>query len=117
MRVTRHITAVLAATLAISSLVACSSSKTNNGTAATVDVLNVGMPNGPQTENHNPFLGSSAGASLGYRYMIFEPLVMLNQVRPADPGVPWLATKWTWSDNYSTLDLTIRDGVTWSGLR
>ena len=39
-------------------------------------MLNIGMPNGPQTENNNPFLGSSAGASLGYRWMIYEPLVM-----------------------------------------
>ena len=66
-----------------------------------VTVLNVGMPNGPQTENHNPFLGSSSGASLGYRWMIFEPLVMMNPIKPAEPGKPWLATEWTWSNNFT----------------
>ena len=66
------------------------------GSAATV--LNVGMPNGPQTENNNPFLGTSAGASLGYRWMIYEPLVMWNPVKPADPAKPWLATECEWAD-------------------
>ena len=63
-------------------------------------VLNVGMPNGPQTENHNPFLPSSSSNSLGYRWALYEPLVMTNQVKPAEEGKPWLATKWEWSDNY-----------------
>ena len=44
----------------------------NGGSKAGATVLNVGMPNGPQTENHNPFLGSSSGASLGYRWMILS---------------------------------------------
>jgi peptide/nickel transport system substrate-binding protein len=46
--------------------------------------------------------------------MIYEPLVMMNQVRPADPGKPWLATKWEWSENFSKLVLTVRDNVKWS---
>ena len=47
-------------------LAACgggSSSAGGGGNAAAV--LNVGMPNGPQTENNNPFLETSAAASLG----------------------------------------------------
>src|SRR6185437_12783918 len=51
---------------------------------------------------------------LGYRYMIYEPLVMMNPIRPADPGKPWLATKWEWNADYTQLTLTIRDGVKWS---
>jgi peptide/nickel transport system substrate-binding protein len=113
MRVTRLAAVALVGVVAAAGLAACgSSSKTAAKTGATV--LNVGMPNGPQTNNSNPFVGSSAGASLGYRFMIYEPLVMMNQVRPADPGKPWLATKWTWSNNYQALALTIRDGVKWS---
>ncbi|MTE21702.1 ABC transporter substrate-binding protein [Streptomyces sp. TRM43335] len=77
-------------------------------------VLTVGMPNGPQTNNSNPFLGTSAGASLGYRHMIYEPLVMVNGVRPAEKGKPWLASEWEWSDNYRKLTLTVQDGPTWS---
>jgi len=113
MRVTRVIAAALVGVLATASLVACSSSS-KPGAAGSTTVLTIGMPNGPQTENNNPYVGSSAGASLGYRWMIYEPLVMMNQARPADPGQPWLATKWEWSDNYTKLVLTVRDGVTFS---
>jgi peptide/nickel transport system substrate-binding protein len=80
----------------------------NNG------VLDIGMPNGPITDDNNPFLSSSPGTSLGYDYLIYEPLVMSNAVQPTAPGRPWLATKWTWSNDYTTLNLTIRDNVTWS---
>ena len=30
--------------------------------------------------------------------MIYEPLVMWNPVKPAEPGKPWLATEWKWAD-------------------
>jgi peptide/nickel transport system substrate-binding protein len=98
-------------------LAACSNGQANNTASSgggTATVLNIGMPNGPQTENHNPFLGSSSGASLGYRWMIYEPLVMLNGIKPTDPGKPWLATEWKWADNFTKISFTIRDGVTWS---
>ncbi|WP_107101534.1 ABC transporter substrate-binding protein [Peterkaempfera griseoplana] len=72
------------------------------------------MPNGPQTDNSNPFLGTSAGASLGYRFMIYEPLVMTNGIRPSEKGQPWLATAWEWADNFRKLTFTVRDKVTWS---
>ena len=117
MRARRTVALALTGLLAAATLAACSSADGNNtgstsGTAATV--LNVGMPNGPQTENHNPFLGSSSGASLGYRWMIFEPLVMINGIKPTEPGKPWLATEWKWDANFTKLSFTIRDGVKWS---
>lgn len=113
MRLRRKAAAVGAALLFLSGVAACGDGTT--GAAGNPDsVLNVGMPNGPQTENHNPFLPSSASNSLGYRWTLYEPLVMFNQVKPAEDGKPWLATDWTWSDNYRKLELTIRDGVKWS---
>ncbi|MET7994848.1 ABC transporter substrate-binding protein [Amycolatopsis sp. NPDC005232] len=115
MRVKRSVVAALVAVVAAAVLAACgggSSSAGGGGNAAAV--LNVGMPNGPQAENNNPFLETSAAASLGYRYVIYEPLVMLNRVKPQEAGKPWLATKWDWSDNYKKLVLTIRDGVKFS---
>jgi peptide/nickel transport system substrate-binding protein len=113
MRIARLAALAVAASLSFTGLTACGS---GDGTPqrAAVEVLNVGMPNGPQTENHNPFLTSSSGASLGYRWMIYEPLVMTNSIRVTDPGKPWLATKWEWKDNYRTLVLTVRDNVKWS---
>ncbi|MFK4090004.1 ABC transporter substrate-binding protein [Kribbella sp. NPDC020789] len=118
MRARRSVALALTGLLAAATLAACSngdgktSGNGSGGTAATV--LNVGMPNGPQTENHNPFLGSSSGASLGYRWMIFEPLVMINGIKPTEPGKPWLATEWKWDANFTKLSFTIRDGVKWS---
>ena len=115
MRTRRTIALALAGTLAMTGLAACGDSpNANKNKGPAVTVLNVGMPNGPQTENHNPFLGSSAGASLGYRWMIYEPLVMTNPIRPAEPGKPWLATKWEWADNFQKITFTLRDNVKFS---
>jgi peptide/nickel transport system substrate-binding protein len=109
----RFIAIALAGALTIP-LAACGETANTKAKDNATTVLNVGMPNGPQTENHNPFIQSSSGASLGYRWMIYEPLVMMNNVRPAEPGKPWLATKWDWSADYKTVTLTIRDNATWS---
>ena len=114
MRLRRKAVAVGAALLMLSGVAACGDGTTGGAAGNPDGVLNVGMPNGPQTENHNPFLPSSASNSLGYRWALYEPLVMFNQVKPAEDGKPWLATKWTWSDNYRKLELEIRDGVKWS---
>jgi peptide/nickel transport system substrate-binding protein len=116
MRARRSLALALAGVTAIATLAACGDSPNANKSANKNPgaVLNAGMPNGPQTENHNPFLESSSAASLGYRWMIYEPLVMTNAIRPSEPGKPWLATKWEWSNAYKTLNLTIRDGVKWS---
>ena len=117
MRARRSVALALTGVLAAVTLAACSNgdnSNSNAGSGSTSTVLNVGMPNGPQTENHNPVLGSSSGASLGYRWMIYEPLVMLNGIKPQEAGKPWLATEWTWADNFTKLSFTVRDGVKWS---
>jgi peptide/nickel transport system substrate-binding protein len=114
MRVTRPAAIAVAGVLAVAGLTACGGGSSSDSSSSATTVLNVGMPNGPQTNNSNPFLGSSSGAKLGYRYMIFEPLVMTSQIKPAEPGKPWLATKWEWSDNYKKLVLTVRDKVKWS---
>ncbi|WP_199513714.1 ABC transporter substrate-binding protein [Nucisporomicrobium flavum] len=106
----------LAGVLASGGLAACSDSPNagnKNGSGGNT-FLTVGMPNGPQTENHNPFLTTSAGASLGYRWMIYEPLMMWNPVKPADPSKPWLATKADWSPDFKKVTITVRDNATWS---
>ena len=113
MRLRRKAVAVAAALLLTASLAACGDGTTGSGGNSS-GVLNIGMPNGPQTENHNPFLPSSSSNSLGYRWALYEPLVMTNQVKPDEEGKPWLATEWAWSDNFRKLDLTIRDNATWS---
>lgn len=114
MHTRRSVVLGLAGLLVTGSLAACGDSPNagNNGKAVTV--LNIGMPNGPQTENHNPFLTTSSGASLGYRWALYEPLMMWNPVKPADPMKPWLATKAEWSKDYTSVKVSIRDNATWS---
>ncbi|MCW3819917.1 ABC transporter substrate-binding protein [Micromonospora sp. DR5-3] len=115
MRVRRSLALALASVTALGTLAACGDSPNankNKGQAATV--LNLGMPNGPQAENNNPFLTTSAAASLGYRWQIYEPLMMWNPVKPADPFKPWLATKAEWSPDYTSVKVTIRENATWS---
>jgi peptide/nickel transport system substrate-binding protein len=116
MRVNRPITAVLAGSLAVASLSACggNSSGTSSSKAAT-GVLNISMPDGAsEKDNNNPFLATSAAAHLGYRYVIYEPLAMVNLTDPNSKPTPWLATAWTWSTDYKSVALTVRDGVKFS---
>jgi peptide/nickel transport system substrate-binding protein len=115
MRVSRRVVfAVAGSILAASALTACGGGGGSTANSNAAGVLNIGMPNGPQTDNNNPFLSSSAASSLGYKAAIFEPLALFNKVKPTDPAKPWLATKWDWSNNYQTLTLTVRDNVKWS---
>ncbi|GLY06063.1 ABC transporter substrate-binding protein [Actinoplanes sp. NBRC 101535] len=107
----------LAGVLATGGLAACGDSPNANKNAANgsqADYLSIGMPNGTVTENNNPFVGTSAGASLGYRWMLYEPLGQWNNTKPADSLKPWLASEITWSADYKTVDLVIRDKATWS---
>ncbi|BAL91660.1 putative ABC transporter substrate-binding protein [Actinoplanes missouriensis 431] len=108
----------LAGALATGGLSACGDSpNANNKNAAKgeqVDYLSIGMPNGTVTESNNPFVQTSAAAGLGYRWMIFEPLGQWNNTKPSEPLTPWLASSITWSPDYKTVDLVIRDGATWS---
>ncbi len=109
--------AALAGVLATGGLAACGDSPNANKNAdnsKVADFLSIGMPNGTVSENNNPFVGTSAGASLGYRWTIYEPLGMWNNVKPADPAKPWLASDIKWAADYKALDVTIRDNATWS---
>ncbi|GAA0510968.1 peptide ABC transporter substrate-binding protein [Paractinoplanes deccanensis] len=106
----------LASVVATGSLAACGDSPNANNANANkaVDFLKIGMPNGTQTENHNPFAGTSSANALGYKWMIYEPLTQWNPVKPADPATPWLASSVKWADDYKSVDITVRDGATWS---
>ncbi|GIM94254.1 ABC transporter substrate-binding protein [Paractinoplanes toevensis] len=109
--------AVLAGALATGGVAACSDSPNANNNAnagKSVDYLRIGMPNGTQTENHNPFAGTSSANALGYKWMIYEPLTQWNPVKPADPAKPWLAKEVKWAADYKSADITVRDNATWS---
>ncbi len=107
----------VAGVLASGGLAACSESPNANNNANAgkqVDFLKIGMPNGTQTENHNPFAGTSSGNALGYKWMIYEPLTQWNPVKPAEKAIPWLASDVKWADDYKSAEVTVRDNATWS---
>ncbi|MCA2214858.1 ABC transporter substrate-binding protein [Jidongwangia harbinensis] len=107
----------LAGVLATGGLAACGDSpnaNNSNSNKQAATFLSVGMPQGPQTENHNPFLSTSAGSMLGYKWMIYEPLMMWNPVKPAEPSKPWLATGAEWAPDNKSVKITLRDNATWS---
>jgi len=115
-RARRVLTLAIAGVIATTGLAACGGSGSDNSASKTPTstVLNVGMPNGPQTENNNPFVTTSAAASLGYRWQLYEPLTMWNPVKPAEKAKPWLATKVAWTPDYKSVTATIRTDATWS---
>jgi peptide/nickel transport system substrate-binding protein len=112
MRTTRWAALAVAGVLAAGALAGCSENPGTTKEATTV--LNIGNPTGPQTENFNPFMSTSTAATMGSKVMIYEPLAMWNAIKPAEPAKPWLASKYEFSENFTKLDLTIRDGVTFS---
>ncbi|MFE3373094.1 ABC transporter substrate-binding protein [Streptomyces sp. NPDC059173] len=107
--------AVAAATVVVALAAGCSNANSGadkGGRAA--GVLTLGKPDGPQTNNSNPFLTTSAGAVLGYRHMIYEPLAMTNMIRPTEKADPWLATEWAWEDNFTKVTFTLDERATWA---
>ncbi|MEU0835333.1 ABC transporter substrate-binding protein [Streptomyces sp. NPDC005969] len=104
------------ATVVVALATGCSSANSgaNKGGGAASGVLTLGKPDGPQTNNSNPFLSTSAGATLGYRFMIYEPLAMTNQIRPADKADPWLASDWKWELNFTKVSFTLDDKAKWA---
>ncbi|WP_028046121.1 ABC transporter substrate-binding protein [Cellulomonas sp. URHE0023] len=88
-------------------------SSTGGGGSADA-VLTIGMPNGVQTNNQNPFATNSSISSLGYATVIYEPLMMVNEADPAADPEPWLAESITWNADYTEATITPRAGVKWS---
>lgn len=77
--------------------------------------LTIAKPDGAvATENNNPWIGDSSALKLGYINAILEPLAIVNTINPADPVIPWLASDIQWSDDYTSVTVTARDGVTWN---
>jgi peptide/nickel transport system substrate-binding protein len=84
------------------------------GSGSSDQPLTIGMPNGPVSNNSNPFLNTSAGSALGYNHAIYEPLMEVNETRPTQAPVPWLAKSIAWNKDYTQAKITARDGVKFS---
>ncbi|MDR2929625.1 MAG: ABC transporter substrate-binding protein [Propionibacteriaceae bacterium] len=86
----------------------------SSGAANSAPVLSFAKPDGPLSNNSNPFVSTSAARGEGYAFAIYESLVQPNLLDPTAEPTPWLASAWKWSDDYTSITFTIRDGVKWS---
>jgi len=98
-----------AAVLAIG-MAGCSSS----GSGGASKPLTIAVASGPQINNNNPFVATSAAVAMGYGNLIYEPLAQTNLARPDKAPVPWLANSFKWATDYKSVVITARDGVKWS---
>lgn len=87
----------------------------NSSTPESGASLTIAKPDGAiATESNNPWIGESSGNKLGYINAILEPLGIVNLISPSDDVKPWLASEITWADDYKSVTLVARDGVTWN---
>jgi peptide/nickel transport system substrate-binding protein len=110
------IAASMITALGVTALAGCSSDGGSKpSTPAGDGSLTIAKPDGPITvENNNPWVGDSSAQRLGYANALFEPLAITNSVDPTAEPVPWLASEFEWSEDYTSVVITARDGVTWS---
>ena len=116
---TRKLATMMASVATVALLAtACSSGSgsgdSTSGGGSSDAVLTVGMPNGVQTNNQSPFATGSSALSLGYAFAIYEPLMMVNDAKPSDPALPWLASAITWNEDYTLATITPQKNVKWS---
>ncbi|MCL1868883.1 MAG: ABC transporter substrate-binding protein [Promicromonosporaceae bacterium] len=118
MKKTRGMAALALVVTGALALAGCSGGASGNGSSgggnASGKVLAFGKPDGPQSNNSNPFLGSSAARTMGYAFAIYEPLVQPNTIDPTQKPEPWLASAYKWNDDYTQVTFTTRDNVKWS---
>lgn len=80
-------------------------------TAAAVPLTIAGDDGGPFPASENPFSTTNGLGQL--TPMIYEPLFQFDWLKPTKV-MPWLATKYAWSDGGRALTVTARPGVKWS---
>jgi peptide/nickel transport system substrate-binding protein len=108
-------TLVLASVLGMG-IAACSNTPASNpsGTKQGPPLVIVDNTGQTYTQSFNPFVSTSIGNANNTIALIYEPLLMFNIMQPTQAPIPWLATKYAWSDGGKTLTLTIRNGVKFS---
>ena len=108
-----------AAAIGIAAALLLTSCSSGGGTAAGSDgegvALTIAKPDGAiATESNNPWVGDSSGLKLGYINAILEPVGFVNTVDPTAEVRPWLASEIVWSEDYTSVALTAREGVVWN---
>src|SRR5580658_7954778 len=118
----RTVKALAAATILAMGVAACSSSGSSSGSTSTststskqgpplVIVDNTGQV---FAQTFNPYVSTSLGVEDNMQSMTYEPLLEFDIMQPTAAPMPWLATKYAWSNSGKTLTFTIRPGVKFS---
>ncbi len=118
----RTVKALAAATILAMGVAACSSAGSSSGSTSTststskqgpplVIVDNTGQV---FAQTFNPYVSTSLGVEDNMQSMTYEPLLEFDIMQPTAAPIPWLATKYAWSDGGKTLTFTIRPGVKFS---
>src|SRR5579863_10770415 len=119
----RTVKALAAATILAMGVAACSSSTSSSGSSGSTSTsaAKQGAPlvivdNTGQVfaQTFNPYVSTSLGVEDNMQSMTYEPLLEFNIMQPTAAPIPWLATKYAWSNGGKTLTFTIRQGVKFS---
>jgi ABC-type transport system substrate-binding protein len=115
----RTATALAAAVVLAAGVAACGSSGSSGAPGASGAGQGpplVVVDNAGQTfaQTFNPYVSTSLGTELNMQSLTYEPLLEFNIMNPGQPPIPWLATRYAWSDGGKTLTFTIRTGVKFS---
>jgi peptide/nickel transport system substrate-binding protein len=118
----RTVKALAAATILAMGVAACSSSGSSSGSTSTSTATSKQGPplvivdNTGQVfaQTFNPYVSTSLGVEDNMQSMTYEPLLEFDIMQPTAAPIPWLATKYAWSNSGKTLTFTIRPGVKFS---
>ncbi|MEO7015589.1 MAG: ABC transporter substrate-binding protein [Leifsonia sp.] len=106
-------TAVVAVVALATVLTACTGGQSPTSTSSGPTTLRVAAEaTGPFTDQFNPYLHASIGASGHSLQAIYEPLMMVDYA--SSTTIPWLAKKATWNGDGTKLTVDLQPGVKWS---
>jgi len=114
----RSVTGIVAGAAASAALaggifVAVTSGAAPAAEASATSLIVMPSPDGPFTDDFNPFDSSSSPVGDGAVSMIYEPLLMFNDLK-ANSVTPWLASRYSFADGGKVLTFFLHSGVKWS---
>lgn len=95
---------------------ACSSSNPSSSTpssssgSSNATLVMEGSPLGSMPQVFNPFSPVDPANTAGATNLVYEPLLQFNFLKPGSV-IPWLATKYAFSNGGQTVTFTLRSGV------
>lgn len=92
-------------------LAACGSSGSSSSGSGSSSMLTMeGSPLGSMPRVFNPFSPVDPANTAGANYLVYEPLLQFNQLKPGTI-IPWLATAYSFSNGGKTVTFTLRNDV------